>query len=609
MMTGSKFILLILIALSISCARVVMPPGGPADTAPPQIKESFPTNYSTQFYSDKIVINFDEYVVLKSFNEEFVSSPLFNEKPDKVLKGKSLVLKFDKDSLRPNTTYTLDFGNSIVDFHAGNILRDFQYVFSTGELIDSLKISGHLLAAENLKPEEKVWVMLYKDFNDSIFRTQKPDFIAKTDKDGFYSINNIAAGTYSMFALKDINNNFIFDLPNEQIAFLDSVFILTIKEEITDSLVNKKDTLIVINQTDTTVFASNSILTDTIIAKPKSIISPDHIDLFLFEEEFVNSYLSDFSRPKRYLLNLIFSNPQDSLLTFNIDGANNDEWIIEPNLVKDTFNIWLIDTVLSNQDSIIMFVDYLKTDSTQSLIQTRDTLAFNFKNKLKFKTKKQLKADKKDSLKINKVYLSMSANFQKQNPLAFFKKPTLTFGFPLDSVDYSKIFFYQKVDTIFIPQKIVLTKDAINDRKYLIDQVLKEGSEYKVFIEPNAFVDYRGLYNDTLEQVFKTTKLEKYTEILLNIKGVDSNQVIIQLFSASEKMVAEQIVNSDTKLTFEHLTPGKYKIKLIEDSNRNGQWDTGNYQLLRQAEEVRYYKDIIETKPNWSHDIVWNLKE
>ncbi len=608
-MTWVKSILLIFIALSFSCARIVMPPGGPADKTPPQIKESVPSNYSTHFLSDKIVIDFDEYVVLKGFNEEFVSSPLFNEKPEKILKGKSLVLKFDKDSLKENTTYTLDFGNSIVDFRAGNILRNFQYVFSTGDVIDSLKISGHLFNANDLKPQEKVWVMLYKDFNDSIFRTQKPDFIAKTDAAGFYSINNIAAGTYSMFALKDINSNFIFDLPNEQIAFLDSVFVLKIDKDLIDSSATKTDTLGLDNPTDTLATVKDSLSKDSIISKPKFKIYPDRIDLFLFEENFVNSYLSDFSRPKRYLLNLIFSEPQDSSLIFKIDSAEQNQWMIEPNFSRDTFDVWLVDTTLANRDSLKMFVDYLKTDSTLSLVQTRDTLAFNYKDKFVFKSKKQLKAEEKDSLIIKKTYLNCSANFQEQNPLDFYKMPSLTFDFPVDSVNISKISFYQKIDTVFVLQEIDIVKDSVNARKFWINQVLKEGTEYKVFIEPGAFVDYRALYNDTLEQVFKTTNISKYTEILLNVKGVDSNQVIIQLFNASEKIVATQIINSDTKLTFEHLIPGKYRVKLIEDTNQNGRWDTGNYKLLRQAEKVRYFKDEIETKPNWSHDIVWDLKE
>lgn len=339
----ANFILILVVVLA-SCARIVMPPGGKADKLAPVPKKSFPENRSANFDSDKIVIDFDEYVILKNFNQEFVSSPLFNENPEKILRGKSLILRFDKDSLMPNTTYTLDFGNSIVDFRAGNILSNYQYVFSTGDIIDSLSISGHVFWAEDLSPQEQVWVLLYKEYNDSTLSTTRPDFVAKTDAEGHFSINNIAAGVYGMAALKDVNNNFIFDLPNEQIAFLDTTFELKIHDEqhaesyeeyieeldsnllLIDTLALDVDTLEFPEDTAHQL-AIDSVESDSLYSQDSTVhyhTIPEHIDLFLFEEDFQNIYLQEYLRPSPFLVQLIFSQKIDSILGFRFENGKEE---------------------------------------------------------------------------------------------------------------------------------------------------------------------------------------------------------------------------------------------------------------------------------------------
>lgn len=633
-MRWQRVILLIFIALSLSCARVVMPPGGPDDKTSPEVQGNTPENFSTQFYSDKVVIDFDEYIILKDFSQEFVSSPLFNEKPEKILKGKSLVLKFDKDSLSPNTTYTLDFGNSIVDFRAGNVLSQYQYVFSTGDVIDSLHISGYIYWAEDLLPQEQVWVLLYKNFNDSILKTQRPDFIAKTDIDGYFSINNIAEGTYGIAALKDINNNYMFDLPNEQIAFLDSTFVLSIEEENcgnelhytdsvelqTDSLHNEIDSLM--HLLDSALLPKDTIhhhVEDSSEIHPSDSadvhkhyhVHPEQIDLFLFEEAFSNQYLSEYKRQSDYLLSLVFSERQDSVININIKDGQEGQWIVEPSVNKDTFNIWLIDTALANSDSLKLFLEYYRTDTTQTLVFGKDTLAFNRKAKIvKTKKKSRKKKDEEpDTLIVKKKYLDISANFIKQNPFDFFKTPSIVSSFPLDSVDVSKIEFYQKIDTTFTLVDVQISKDSLRPRQYNIEQVLEENTEYKVYISPDAFVDYRTFGNDTIEQIFRTTKSDKYTEILLEVRGVDDRQVIIQLLNTADKLIEECVLTTDSNLIFTYLKVEKYKLKMIDDSSRNGKWDTGDYELKLQPETIMFYEEEIPTKANWSHELVWDLKE
>jgi uncharacterized protein (DUF2141 family) len=661
MLLKKGLILFIFGVLALSCARIVMPPGGPDDKSAPVIQKMSPEDRSTQFYSDKVQIDFDEYVVLKNFNQEFVSSPLFKEKPEKILRGKSLILKFDKDSLEPNTTYTLDFGNSIVDFRAGNILPNYQYVFSTGDVVDSLSISGHVFWAEDLSPQEQIWVLLYKNYTDTTLATTRPDFVAKTDKDGHFSINNIAAGTYGMAALKDINNNYIYDLPNEQIAFLDTVFelelhlghdehnchnhdldsimdplsfldsldtdttfiindtlvqlesdsvILTdsVLVSVDSSIVNS-DTLLVIDDslslsTDTTLVVNDSLITDSLDTKIHYHTSPNHIDLFLFEEYNQNIYLSEDSRPNPHLINLVFSESTDSIVAFEFLAIDSANVLVEASLNKDTFDIWLLDTLLSKNDTLEMYVGYNKTDSMQNLQWSWDTLV------LKNPPKKEIKPKKKkdnDTLPEPKVYLEIEATAKAKQSIDFYKQLRIKSPFPIEILDTAKIHLYEQIDSNFTPLAFSIARDSIKIREYVLDYQFEAEKDYRIELEPEAFIDYRNLSNDTLDIDFKTKALDVYTEILLHVSGTDSSQVIVELFDSKSKKLKTEIINHDQQLKFSYLKPGDYTCKAILDINNNGKWDTGDYELKIQAEKVTYYSEPISTKANWTHEIQWQL--
>ncbi len=201
-----------------SCAQIVPPTGGEKDTTPPTLLSSVPENYSTQFNSKTIVLEFDEYVSLKDISNQLIISPPMQEKPVFKLKGKMLYIEL-KEALQPNTTYNLNFGNSVADITEGNLAGELQYVFSTGTFLDSLTWSGKVKNAFNNAPEGDVLVMLYETLEDSIPLKERPNYFAKTRKDGTFSIHHIKAGKYKLFALKDGNFNYLFDLANEAIAF------------------------------------------------------------------------------------------------------------------------------------------------------------------------------------------------------------------------------------------------------------------------------------------------------------------------------------------------------------------------------------------------------
>ncbi len=237
-----------------SCAKVVAPTGGPKDEEHPLIVEVNPPDYTVNFDSKKISITFNEYIQLKDLNNNLIISPPVGEKPDVKVKGKTLVIEFNEE-LKDSTTYNIYFGNSVQDYNEGNPIENFEYVLSTGTYIDSLSISGKIINSFNLLPEEGVYVMLYKDLEDSVPIKQIPIYISKTNKEGLYRINNISNNKYKLFALRDFNKNYLFDLPNEDIAFIDSLVLFDLISE------TKIDT----------IFKSDSTLLDSMIIDVDSL--------------------------------------------------------------------------------------------------------------------------------------------------------------------------------------------------------------------------------------------------------------------------------------------------------------------------------------------------
>ncbi|MCB0468449.1 MAG: Ig-like domain-containing protein, partial [Aequorivita sp.] len=231
----------------VDCAKKGTPSGGPRDTIPPIIVRSSPENYSTNFTGDEIEIRFDEYIKLKDLTKELIISPPMKYTPIITPLNTSKTLKIKLiDTLKPNTTYSFNFGKSIVDNNEGNQFEYFKYIFSTGSYIDSLKLSGKVKDAQLIAPEIPTTVMLYEageTFNDSLVFTEKPTYITVTkDSTGTFELTNLKEGNYLLLALKEKNNDYTFQPKNDKIGFVkqlitlptDSSYTLTLFKEISD---------------------------------------------------------------------------------------------------------------------------------------------------------------------------------------------------------------------------------------------------------------------------------------------------------------------------------------------------------------------------------------
>jgi hypothetical protein len=209
----------------ISCAQIRPLSGGEKDNEPPKELESTPLNGATHFIEKKIEVQFNEFIKLTNVRSQLIVSPLMETPPEVMVKGKKLIIQLNSE-LAANTTYSINFGNAISDITENNVFPNYKYVFSTGSFIDSLSYSGSVVDAFDLSKKESTYVLLYDLFEDSIPLKETPRYVALTDKTGNYSLTNIARGKYKAFAIKDINSNYLFDLPNEKIAFKNELVII-----------------------------------------------------------------------------------------------------------------------------------------------------------------------------------------------------------------------------------------------------------------------------------------------------------------------------------------------------------------------------------------------
>ena len=216
-----------------SCAQVVAPGGGARDTTPPKVLKYVPDSAQLSFNSKNIYIEFDEFITLKDLNNQLLVSPPLAKTPDVTIKNKTLTIELDKnETLKPNTTYCVSFGNAVQDLNENNPIENFQYIFSTGIFIDSLKLKGKVQNAFNQSTEKGILVILYSDLSDSVVYKNQPDYFAKTLADGTFQINNIKAGKYKLVAIKDANNNYKYDGESESIGFVNAPIDVSEKQTI-----------------------------------------------------------------------------------------------------------------------------------------------------------------------------------------------------------------------------------------------------------------------------------------------------------------------------------------------------------------------------------------
>ncbi len=556
----------------MQCANPVSPTGGPKDVDPPLVVKSDPPNSSINFNQDKIIITFNEFVKLKNPNQQVLISPPLDEMPDFKIRGKSVVINLNS-KLKDSTTYSIFFGDAIVDITEDNPLTNYVFAFSTGNVIDSLSLGGSVVNAFDLKPQEGVYVMLYFTENDTIPTDSlpyqiRPDYITKTDKEGFFRLRNLKLAPYLLFALKDVNSNYLYDQPNEEIAFADSLI---------------KPYYVASQQSDSVI--QDTLMSDSL--KMRDMYKDFH-QLMLFSQNDSLQRILQKEVVGRSKFRLVFRYPavKPQLFPLNIDTVGG--WKFERlNKRGDTLTVWVKDASIDTLELVVKERDSI-LDTTMFVLS-------------KITDDKKKKSKKKDDI-TDRIVLSSNA---KNRVMELNMPLVLTFANPLKKSNFSNVFWVAGTDTLhgapFVP----------NDSLYLtyrLDHALKENTSYEFIFPDSTLYDIYNLTNDSLLLAFKVKQPGDYGNLIidLDLKN-DGTPYIIQIIDSKETVLYEQLAEKSGKVVFEMLNPGKYRIKAIYDRWKNNRWDTGEYLKKRQPENVFYFPAEIQVRANWDVEESWQL--
>ena len=571
-----------------SCASIGRPDGGPLDETPPRVVGSSPVAGALNNTKKKVTIKFDEFIKLEKANEKVVVSPPQVKQPEIKTNGKDITVTL-LDSLKPNTTYTIDFSDAIVDNNEGNPLGNYAFTFSTGTQIDTMEVAGTVLEASNLEPVKGMLVGLHSNLADSAFIKLPFDRVARTDSRGHFSIRGVAPGKYHIFGLNDADQNFTFSQKSEAIAFNDSLIIPRFEERL------RQDTSWV-----------DSLTVDTIIERKYTHYLPDNVVLRSFKEELSSQYLIKSERLTPQKFTFYFAAKADTLPV--LKGLNFDEkdaFIIEKTFRNDTIHYWIKDSLLYKQDTLSMSLNYLYTDTLNNLIPRTDTLNLVPKKVKKEEAPKKKKKKGEEDVPEPTVFLPV--NTHAPSAMDVYDYISLTFEEPIASFDTAAIHLRQKVDTLWKDVPFIFEQDTSQLRKYDLLYDWEYGKEYEFSVDSTAFKGQYGLFTDKIKQAFKVRAQEEYAAIYFNVSGADST-AFVQLLDAQDK-VLRQVPVINGQADFYYLNPGKYCARLINDTNKNGLWDTGHYGDKRQPEMVYYYPQILEPKANWELEQTWNVAE
>lgn len=597
---ATKLTAVVAIAVIAACARMGNPDGGWYDETPPRVVGASPSEKATGVKTRKVFINFDEYIKVDNPTEKVVVSPPQIETPEIKAQGKRIAVSL-LDSLKTNTTYTIDFSDAISDNNEGNPMGNYTYCFSTGQVIDTLEVAGTVLAAENLEPVKGMLVGMYADMADSAFKTTPMLRVSRTDSRGHFIIKGVASGSYRIYALQDMDGNYSFNQKAEMLAFCTDTIIPTFKADV------RQDTV-----------WRDSLHIDLIKRIDYTHFLPDNICLRAFNETVTDRFFLKSERKDPNRFTLFYSYGYDSLpklrgLNFDI---NDSTFTIDASERLDTITYWLNDTALVNSDSLEIELTHFVTDTLGQLHETIDTIqifakipyAKRLKEKIKEMEKWQKEQDKKK--RKGQPYDSIPPiEMLKYNvgggDMAPDKNVEFTFNTPLKTVDSTKVHLYSKPpkDSLWYEEKFVLEKKT--PLAYRLRAEWKPEYEYSMELDSMAFTDIYGTYSDKAKHGIRVKALSSYATITFTLQGMEGKNVVCQLLNSSDAPVKEQKTNDGT-VQFFFVNPGTYYLRMFIDENDNGTWDTGNYDEKRQPEELFYYHEAIECKANWDFAETWN---
>ena len=579
---------LIPMVLIYSCANMGMPKGGPKDKTPPVIVKSIPEFNQRNYKGNKVQITFDEFVIPDELNDKFIVSPPTTKKPIFRTKGKTFIVDLN-EKLHPNTTYSLDFKDGIVDNNEKNKYKNLRMAFSTGPNLDSLRIVGFVRDAFTLEPAKNCFILLYKGTSDTLVHKSRPDFVGKTNFQGFFAITNLPAASYQMYAMSDIDNNLKYTSGVDSIAFLDKRITPTAEFQAKrDTVVTGPDTLVVLGKTR---------------------FYPDPINFSLFFEKKFDVNLDKYDRLNRKTIDLTFTGSTAD--TFNIEVLNvhpKGAWnLIEKSRNSDTLKVWITDSLVYKRDTLALKLSFLQQDSLGAFYTKKDTVKLYL---LGDQANKSEKSKRKERRKIITEPKSVQLSSNLGNAFDPYRDIHIESPEPILSFDTSKVRLYVKMDTTYLKISPKIRPDSTSHRRFLISYPWDFSTNYRLTIDSTALNTIYGLYGQLFKSEFKTQEEEHYGKIIFSIKNVKGPTIIQVLENTKEEHLVKGLrINKDEEITIPFLEPKKYLLKAIFDRNNNGVWDSGNLKEKLEPEEVCYYLSVIKIRSNWDNKDTWVLPD
>ena len=577
---------ILLSLLAYSCANIGSPNGGPYDERPPRFISSKPAPNELNFKGKTVEILFDELIVLDKPSENVIITPPQIMLPVISAEGRKAVVEF-KDTLKSNTTYTIDFTNSIGDNNEKNVLETFSFAFSTGASLDSLEISGHLLGADNLEPMPGIIVGLHGNLDDTAFVKEAFVRTSKTNDRGRFVIRNIAEGSYRIFALNDKNRDYKFDQPGEEIAFGDSIIVPSFE------FTSRQDTV-----------WKDSITVDTIRTVAYTRFLPDNIVLKLFKEKFERQYAMRHERIDSNGFILRFNAPIDGILNplpLNFIPTDSAWYIPQRIDGGSALHYWITDSTVWRQDTLMMEITYPASDSLNVLRPVTDTVSLSVRAAQRGESRRR-RGNEEEAAPPPALLITIKA---AQNR---FDTVSVLFSEPVTELSPDMFRFEQKIDTVWQAVDFEFLPDSANPLNFFILRKWTYGENYRIEVDSAAVGSIYGKYNEAVSAPFVIKARDQYGHLYVNIEGLaDSIPAFGEIVDSGDKAV-RKVKLEEGGLLFMDLPQGKYGVRLTVDLNNNFTWDTGNYAELLQPETVYYYNKIIEIKQNWEIEENWNLQ-
>lgn len=558
--------------LLAACANMGSgPQGGEKDVTPPKYLSSTPEPNAKNVKSKKITLNFDEYIQLKDAYSKVVVSPPQKVQPSISSLGKKVTVELE-DSLIPDRTYIIDFANSIADNNEGNELSNYFISFSTGNAIDSFAVSGTVINAQTLAPMTGIYVGAYESAADSAFKKTTMDYIAKTDNNGRFTIRGLKERDYTIYALKDNNNNFMFDNKSEGIAVLGNSIRTSRIEQV---------------KYDTTY--KDSVTIDTIVAHKVSKFLPDSLLMRFYTEERHQQYYKNAKWDEKGEFVLNFVNDRKDVPTITPLNFKSNNWYrLETGVTCDTLTYWITDPAVADMDTIRFAMDYFKTDSTEQFVAKRDTISL---------TAKKWKKDKRYK----------GPEFSIKKDIEIYEKPVIEWQSPIEKLTTEQMQLQKKVDTLWEDVPYTLETKDNEPRNYTINAAIEEGKTYRLRIDTGKVKDLAGISNKIkLEAQFSMKEKKEYTRLDLIVKNA-TLPAFVELMNAKESVV-RKVKLEGNRVTFDNLNPGDYYARLVEDTDNNGEWTTGNFEKKIEPESTYYYPKKLTLRANWDREEEWDIK-